>query len=245
MNNYFIPLNDARIAIVDGRVDNEIVTNLEKHNITVIKSIECKELDPNIAYHPDMVMHPISYDTLIIAPNVYDYYKENLSPLGIKVIKGETKLENKYPKDIAYNVARLKDVAIHNFRYTDEILKFYFKRQNIELVNIRQGYSKCSLAVIDDISGITSDKYMYKKLIQKGYDLLLIKPGYIKLYGYEYGFVGGTCGNFSKKSILFSGVFNNHPDFKKMVSFIESRNIDIKILSKSSIKDIGTIITLS
>ena len=245
MNNYFIPLNNARIAIVDGRVDNEIVTNLEKLNITVIRSIECKELDPSISYHPDMVMQPISYDTLLIAPNVYEYYREILSPLGIKVIKGQTKLKKKYPYDIAYNVARLKDIAIHNLKYTDEVLKFYLKKQNIETLNIKQGYSKCSLAIIDDTSGITADKYMYKSLANKGYEILLIKPGYVELKGYDYGFIGGTCGNFSKKVILFSGVLNNHPDSEKIVCFIKSRNKEIKILSKKPIIDIGTIITLS
>lgn len=245
MNNYFIPLRQAKIAIVDGRVDNEIVTNLEKLNITVVKSIECKEIDSNIWYHPDMVMHPISYDTLVVAPNVYDYYNEALSPFGIKVIKGETILEKKYPNDIAYNVARLNDIAIHNFKYTDEVLKFYFKKESIELLEVKQGYSKCSLAIIDNMSGITADKYMYDKLTDKGYKVLLIEPGYIDLEGYSYGFIGGACGNLSKNKILFSGKFDNHPDYKRIVSFIKSRNMEIVILSENHIIDIGTIITLS
>lgn len=245
MNNYFIPLKQARIAIVDGRVDNEIVTNLEKLNITVVKSIKCKEIDSNISYHPDMVMHPVSYDTLVVAPNVYDYYNKALSPFGIKVIEGETILEKKYPNDIAYNVGRLKDIAIHNFKYTDEVLKFYFKKENIELLEVKQGYSKCSLAIIDDMSGITADKYIYNKLAEKGYKVLLIEPGYINLEGYNYGFIGGACGNLSKNKILFPGKFDDHPDYKRIVSFIESRKKEFIILSKSKIIDIGTIITLS
>lgn len=245
MNNYFIPLDNARIAIIDGRVDNEIVTNLEKLNISVIRTIECKEIDPNISYHPDMVIHPISYDTLLIAPNVYDYYRQMLLPLGIKVIKGERKLEKKYPYDIAYNVGRLKGIAVHNFKYTDELLKFYLKKQNIELLNIHQGYSKCSLAIVDDISAITADKYMYNYLSKKGYQILLIKRGHIKLQGYDYGFIGGSSGNFSSKTILFSGELNSHPDYEEIISFIQSRNIKIKKLSKKPIIDIGTIITLS
>lgn len=245
MNNYFIPLNQARIAIIDGRADKEIVTNLEKNNITVVKSIECKEIDSNISYHPDMVMHPISYDTIVVAPDVYYYYKETLSPLGIKVIKGDTVLNKKYPNDIAFNVARLKDIAVHNFRFTDEVLKFHLKKQNIQLLNIKQGYSKCSLAIINESSGITSDKIMHKKLVENGYDVLLIEPGYIKLQGYDYGFIGGACGNLSKNNILFSGVFENHPDYSRIVSFTESKNVKITLLSNEQVIDIGTIITLS
>lgn len=245
MNNFFIPLKDAKLAIVDGRVDDEIVTNLQKLNITVIKSMECKELYQSVAYHPDMVMHPISNDTLLVAPNVYDYYRDILANQGVKVIKGETVLQEKYPNNIAYNVARLKDIAIHNFRYTDEVLKFYLNKQNIERLNIKQGYSKCSLAIIDDISGITSDKYMYKKLVEKGYQILLIEPGYIELQGYNYGFIGGTCGSFSKNKILFSGILSEHPDKDRITSFIKSRGKNIISLSEKPFIDIGTIITFS
>lgn len=243
--NPFIPLKNSNIAIIDGRVNENFVNNLEKFNIKVVRTIKCSDLSDSISFHPDIVMHPINHDTLIVAPNVFDYYKDKLEGLGINIIKGETLLDSKYPRDIAYNVGRLYGIAIHNFKYTDEKLKFYLKKENLEFVNVNQGYSKCSLCIIDEISGITSDTMMYEKLSELGYNILLIKPGYINLENEKYGFIGGTSGNYSNDTIFFSGKFNKHPDYDKIISFIVKLNKKIFYLSDGDIIDIGTIINLN
>ena len=56
---------------------------------------------------------------------------------------------------------------------------------------------------------------IYKKLTRYGIDVLLIRPGYIELPGYPYGFIGGTNGNLSKDIIVFSGSLKEHPDYEK------------------------------
>ena len=111
------------------------------------------------------------------------------------------------------------------------------------MININQGYSKCSLAIIDGISGITSDNFMYKRLINLGYNMLLIKPGFIKLENEKYGFIGGATGNLSAKEVVFSGSISHHPDYHKIVDFINFRNIKIEYLSNDYITDMGTIMS--
>lgn len=241
----FIPLNKANIAIVNGRADNEIVNNLKNFNIKVIRTIKCKELQESVSYHPDIVMHPINHNTLIIAPNVFDYYENELYGLGINLIKGEAILGCKYPKDIAYNVGRLKDIAIHNFKHTDERLKYFLKKQNLEFINVNQGYSKCSIMIVDDISGVTADINIYKRLSELGYNMLLIQPGYIKLYNEIYGFIGGTSGNYDENTILLTGKIDNHPNYKEIIKFLQKRNKKLVYLSDKDIIDMGTIITLA
>lgn len=244
MSNPFIPLMEANIAIIDGRASEKIVNNLEKFNIKVVRTIKCNELQESISYHPDIVLHPINHNTVIVAPNVFDYYYEKLSPLGIKILKGNAILDSKYPKDIAYNVGRLKNIAIHNFKYVDEKLKFYLEKEKIELINVKQGYTKCSLAIVDDISGITADVCIYKKLSELGYNMLLIEPGHINLFNEKYGFIGGASGNYSKDIIMFTGRLDKHPDNIRIENFIKNRNKKILYLSNEDIIDLGTIITL-
>jgi hypothetical protein len=244
MTNSFIPLKEANLAIIDGRASEKIVNNLEILNIKVIRSIKCNALEESISYHPDMVLHPINHNTIVVAPSVFDYYDDKLSPFGLKVIKGETTLSSKYPYDIAYNVGRLKNIAIHNFRYTDEKLKFFLKKENVNFLNINQGYSKCSLAIADNISGITADVYMFKKLLELGYDMLLIEPGHINLFNQKYGFIGGTSGNYTKDIVLFSGRLDKHPDYLKIENYFRRKNKKIIYLSDDDIIDLGTIITL-
>ena len=242
--NPFIPQLFANLAIIDGRATEDIAVNLERLNIETLRTIKCEDVLEPISYHPDIVMHPINHSTIIVAPNVFDYYEENLSRKGIKVVKGESYLSCKYPNDIAYNVGRVHGYAIHNFKYTDEKLLFYLKKQGLELVDIKQGYSKCSMAVVDEKAIITSDYPIYKQLTKLDIDVLLIESGHIKLEGFNYGFIGGTFGNLSKDNIVISGNFDSHPDYERIIQFLKKHKKKLLVLDDNQIVDLGTIICL-
>ena len=134
--------------------------------------------------------------------------------------------------------------AIHNFKYTDEKLKYYLKKENVEFIHVNQGYAKCSMAIIGENSVITADYPIYIKLTKLGIDVLLVQPGYIELEGHTYGFIGGATGNLSKKDIMFSGKFDKHPDKEKVLNFLKKYKKRIVWLSNKKIMDIGTIISL-
>lgn len=242
--NPFIPLKKANTIIIDGRVPTEIIGNLKKLKLNIIPTISCKDVASPISYHPDIVMHPVDHNTLIIAPNVFEYYEEKLYGMGINLIKGETKLGKAYPMDIAYNVGRMDGLAVHNFKYTDEKLKFYLKKQSLEFVHVNQGYTKCSMAIIDNKAFITADYVISKKIKNLGFDVLLIEPGYIELPGYDYGFIGGTCGNLSRDDILLTGKLDSHPDKEKILKFIKKYRKRPIWLSNKKIVDVGTVIGL-
>jgi hypothetical protein len=243
--NPFIPLRCADTVIVAGNADREIIESLKRFNLNVIPTIKCVGVDESIAYHPDIVIHPINYKTLVIAPNVYDYYHDRLSATGLKLIRGEKKLGVKYPNDIAYNIGRMKNIAIHYLNYTDEVAKFYLKKEGLDLINIKQGYTKCSMAIVDDTSVITADRPIFEILKSKGYSVLLIEPGHIKLENQQYGFIGGATGSYSKDLIFLSGRLDRHPDGKKILEFIYNKRKKIHYLSSKKIVDLGTIISLN
>lgn len=242
--NPFIPKKKANLILIDGRIGKETIGNLKNLGFKVVPTIKCKEVADPVSYHPDIVIHPINHNTILVAPNVFKYYEEKLKGMGIRLIKGERFLDKKYPKNIAYNVGRIGNYAIHNFKYTDEKLKFYLKKENLDFIHVKQGYTKCSLAIIDEKSIITADIPIYNKLKSLGFNTLLINPGYIDLKGYPYGFIGGTCGKISNKEIIFSGTFIDHPDQEKILKFIKKYNDRIIWLSQDKVKDIGTIISL-
>lgn len=241
--NPFIPLKKARFVLVAGNADQEIINSLDSLGLEVIPTIRCQEVYDSIAYHPDIVIHPINHNTLIIAPNVFDYYKERLGKFNLKIIKGESPLTSKYPGNIAYNVGRLSKAAIHNFKYTDPVLKYYLEKEDLELINVKQGYSKCSMAIIGQDKIITADQAIYKKLSHLAYDCLLIQPGHIELEGQDYGFIGGSSGNLSKDLVVFAGSLDLHPDKEKIRKFIKENKKEVKFLSNKALKDLGTIIS--
>lgn len=243
--NPFIPIKSADTVIVAGNADIEIINSLKKLKLNIIPTIRCLEVDESIAYHPDIVIHPLNHNTLIIAPNVFEYYKELLYKTNLRLIKGEKKLKVKYPYDIAYNVGRLGNHAFHNLNYTDEVLSFYLRKEGIELINVKQGYTKCSMAIIDETSVITADKKIHQILFKMGYSSLLVSPGYVDLKHQNYGFIGGATGKYSKNKVLLSGFIDNHPDKENILKFIKNKNNNIHYLSNKNIVDIGTIISLN
>ena len=240
--NPFVPKGRAELVIIDGRASREIVTGLESLNIKVIPTIQCQEVYDAVAYHPDIVIHPLDDKTIIVAPNVYDYYKDILSSTPLKLIKGDRKLGRNYPENVAYNVARVSKYAIHNFKYTDEKLVYYLKKQGIELINVKQGYSKCSVTNVGEKAVITADKSIYNGLKVRGIDTLLIKEGFISLPGLDYGFIGGSTGHLSPSELAFSGEYIEHPSFNEVSSFLKKNKVKPIILSSKIIIDIGSII---
>lgn len=244
MNNPFIPLKKAKLVIVDGRMDKDSFKKLEGMGLKVIPTICCKEIHPSVAFHPDMVIHPVNPETLVIAPNVFEYYEKVLYGMGIKLIKGEKWLNIKYPNDIAYNVLRISKYALHNFKYIDKKLLFYLKKEKLEFININQGYSKCSTAIIDEKAIITSDYPIHKKMSELGIDSLLIRQGAIELLGFNYGLIGGCCGNISNNEIIFYGNVFRHPDGEKIMKFLNKYNKNVYFLTEKNLVDIGTIISL-
>lgn len=244
MKNPFIPKGKAKLVIIDRRVSRDIISNLKKLDLDVIETIECKEVDKSIAYHPDIVIHPLDEKTILIAPNVFEYYLERLKKYDFNLIKGKSVLTSDYPGDISYNIGRMGRHTIHNSKYTDEVAREYFIENNIEMIDVKQGYGKCSLADFGDGLGITSDKIIHERLTKLGYKVLLIQPGFIDLEYQKYGFIGGCIGNLDGETIVVTGRLDRHPDRDKIEAFLADNGKKLMFLSDENILDVGTIMIL-
>ena len=138
-----------------------------------------------VSYNPDLYDEisahvDISYikinDTIITSPDRF----VDLSKIT-KGIVGKAELSSEYPSDIPYNVCIMGKNAIHNFKYTDEIVKYKLKQEGFNFIDVKQGYTKCSVAVIDENSCITTDMDIAKKLMDNGIDVLFVYEPDIKL----------------------------------------------------------------
>lgn len=237
-----LPQNRVSGVLIDYRTPEIVVQNLQKMNIEVYKSMKCDFLYNAVSGHSDMMLVHIQDDIFVCEPRCYAYYKM-LFPM-LNIVCGKSHLNGTYPDDIAYNIARVGDLAFHNAKYTDKIILEYFDRYNVKLINVKQGYSKCSVCVVDENSIITSDHSIAKQAEKNNLDVLLIKSGYIQLWDMEYGFIGGCSGKLDKSTLAISGDLKNHADFMQVESFCAKKNVDILMLSNSAPVDIGTIIPI-
>ncbi|MDF2840742.1 MAG: hypothetical protein K0Q99_1514 [Clostridia bacterium] len=240
-----LPINNIRIALVDYRIGDEAEKALAIAGVETIKTIPCKELYDAINGHPDIVVHHIGDNKLIVAPNVFDELQPVLTKKGFALTKGETWLNRNYPENVAYNVLRVGSFAFHNTKYTDRSIINEFEKNKINLIHVNQGYTKCSTCVVDENTIITSDYKIAKTAEGCGIECLLIKPGGIILKGLDYGFIGGCCGLISQNIMAFTGNLDNIQDNYKIVDFLKSKGIEVKILSTKQIFDIGSIMPLT
>lgn len=241
----FLPTDNIKTAMVDYRIGTEAEQALLELGIQLIKTVPCQELYPAIQGHPDIVVHPVGDNKLVVAPNVFDELKPVLSKKGFALTKGETWLYRNYPQNIAYNVLRVGSLAFHNTKYTDKALLKEFEKQNIHLIHINQGYTKCSACVVNQNAIITSDRKLAKAAEANGIECLLIKPGGIFLEGMDYGFIGGSTGLLSQNIMAFTGSLDNIQDNYQIVDFLKRMGITVKILSTKQIFDIGSILPLT
>ncbi len=232
----------VKAVIVDGRAAPLIQKSLNSMGIKVIETIMHPCLYDAIAFHPDAVICPAGRGKMVVEPTMYEYYKKALYPYRIELVKGSTELSRNYPLNIAYNIATVGNKAFLNSRHADRVASQELKKSGIGLINVKQGYAKCSTAVIGNNGIITSDLGIHKTALRNGMDALLINPGHIELKAFDYGFIGGCCGMIGNSTLAFVGRQYEHPDWTAMSEFISRQNIKAVSLYDGPLLDVGSLI---
>lgn len=202
----------------------------------VIRTKANKNVLKGLDTHPDILVHPLSSGDLVVYRDNIEYYKEIFKDKN--VIPSSSKLSAKYPGDIHLNAFAFKNFFIHNLKHTDQAILDYYKNHGYELVNIKQGYAKCSCLVTHDFV-ITSDGGIYESL-RDFIPIHKIDHKQIKLQNFNYGFIGGATGVLGKK-IFFTGDFSHHSSHEEILKIISKYDYEIEILSKDPIEDYGSI----
>ncbi|MBR2499728.1 MAG: hypothetical protein IKB60_01470 [Clostridia bacterium] len=228
-----------RYMIIDNRYKE--AAQKEWGNLyEIIPSVTSKKLSEPVSAHPDMVLFKTGKDEFICAPDVFCEYKEILEPKGAKIICGKKELSCNYPKDIAYNVFKADTFALAKWQETDKEIIKHLEKENIKMIDIKQGYSKCSVC---GFSGgiITADSGICKVAKRIGTDALEIPSGEILLSGYDYGFIGGASGVNEKGELFFFGDLDSLSYGKEIKRFLIERKIKFFEIKDYPLTDVGTI----
>jgi hypothetical protein len=237
-----LPRGDVAFAAASGTYP-EIIDGLHKMGIEVLQTQPSKYLNTPVCCHADMLCHHLGGNRIMVAKGEIQLAKE-LKKYNFIVIESNDYLSCNYPQDIRLNAARVGNYLFANKNIDNTILEYYKKSSKIKTVFVRQGYAKCSEAIIDGNSIITADKAITEAARGLGVDVLQITPGHIKLEGYDYGFIGGCCGLIGKHKLAFTGDLHMHPDYLRIKDFIENKKVEIVSLTSGELIDIGGIIPL-
>lgn len=226
-------------ALVDFRISETEEKNLNKIGYNCIKCPPSEKLLDAVKGHPDMLLNVIDNKNIIVHKDMESGFVNLLKDLKKNVYYSEKSLSKKYPSDIILNALNGDSCFVHNLKYSDKnLLKFF---ENKAKINVKQGYTKCSTAVVSEKAAITSDKGIGYALRALNFDVLLLPPGDILLPGMNYGFIGGTCGLASDNKMIFYGNLNNYIYGKEIIKFLNKYNIAPIYLSDEKLIDRGSI----
>lgn len=151
--------------------------------------------------------------------------------------------DGKYPHNVALNAAVAGNHVICKTNALDRKVREYCLNNNYELINVNQGYAKCSCAAVADRAIITADNGIYNSLIESEIDVLKIEQGRVELEGADTGFIGGATGyDKSSKTLYFCGDITKHPDYGMIKAFCEKYSVKAVSLTKDTLTDIGGIV---
>lgn len=227
-----------RYAIVDFRINDEEKKNLINLGVEIILCPPSKPLYDAVCGHPDMQLHFINKDTVIVHRDMDNFFIDKLISIGLNVILSKNSLTDKYPEDIILNALNLSNLFVHNLKYTDRILLKNTK--NKKLINVSQGYTKCSCVPVSKNSIITSDPSIFKVLSKENINILKVPSGDIILPGLNYGFIGGCCGILDNYMVFF-GDLNYYSYGQKIINFLKEYNLKPIFLRKGKLIDRGSI----
>lgn len=211
-------------SLICGGLNSELLDFFEKRGIEVLFTEENRCKDRAVSKHGDLSVLYIGDGRIIVekgqAPLIAFLKAE-----GFSVIVTSDELCGAYPDDCILNHAIVGNRIIGRSDIFDETVKRCCK--DFELISVKQGYSKCSVLVVDESSIITDDESIARNALKKGIDSLLISKGDIFLEGHSYGFIGGASGKLSRDEIIFFGDITKHTDYFLIRDFLLKRSMNI------------------
>lgn len=232
-----------KIAIVDSRIPKDAECALSCHADKIIKLPPFKCLQEPVSAHPDMLLFPAERGIITSA----QYFEENRSLLeelsdvsGREIVLDSGEIAPIYPQDVKFNCFAVGGRLFGLLSALSEQVLTWAMESEIPVVNLRQGYAKCSACIVSDNAVITEDEGVERAMLDSGIDVLRITSGQVALDGYDCGFIGGSSGADSE-NVYFCGNISKHPDFDAIEVFCRRHGKKCVSLGSGRLYDVGTI----
>jgi len=243
--NANLPINTKTVLI--GEKYSELLKNpLLNMGISPLFVPDNPFVDKRVAGHVDLSLFHFGSDELAASPYLKgSALSKTLEDYGFKLnfpcsVQGET-----YPFDADFNLCFFGNNLIYNPKTANHsIVEYLTNVRELKKIKVRQGYSRCSVCIVNENAIISSDAGICSRAVEAGISVLKISPGYVELSGYNYGFIGGATFKITENIIAFTGHLDNHPDKDAILNFISLHNVDPVYITNLPAFDIGSAIQI-
>ncbi len=240
-----LPDRTVKNVIVSSEISEQIEYSLNNYGIALSKLYGNLNINKSIINHPDLYICHFDESTLFSITDRYklcgridfDNFLHNISTINSEGVL-------LYPYDSILNCVILNNNLICNVKNVSKEIIDCANNRNFNIINVRQGYTKCNICVVDENSIITEDIGIYNEMLKQGFNALLLKRHSVLLNGYPYGFIGGASGKISPDKLCFFGNIKLHPEYSEIYKFLYNRGVEAISLSNEPVYDFGSIIPL-
>lgn len=217
------------------------INELKELGCQIITFNGTSELEAEINQHADINVFNCGNGDLIVNSDIIGEIEPFLADFSLIPCKG---IKSPYPDDIKLNCALIGKYLLCNTKYVADEIRSFCEQNDIRFLHTNQGYSKCSVCVLNDNAVITENDTIASLLKNYQIDVLLIKGGYVCLSDKHHGFIGGASGMINESTVYFSGDISAHPDYDSIIKFLDKYNIKPVFNKSRKLSDFGGFIKL-
>ena len=238
-----LPQNKVRHMVLSGEYPL-FIKRVQALGLSVIKTAPCRTLPFYERYHADLqCLHLGGVNSVILKENIH--LQNAFAANKLAFMQSKRTATPAYPHNTLLNCAVVEKFVFCHKKAVDARVLDICEKINKEAVFVRQGYTRCSTAVIAPKALITADPSIYLAAKEHKLDVLKIQEGYIDLPGYTYGFIGGCCGKLAPDKLAFTGSLKNHPSGTRIQTFLRQHGVTPLELCQGPLIDVGGIIPLA
>lgn len=246
VRNANLPI-DAKVVIFGEKYSAFLSNSLILAGYTPLCVPDNSNVDSRVSGHADLSVFHAGGEHIILAPYLEgSSFAQAVADMGADICFAAIHQSKKYPHDAQLNALSLGNRLICCRNATAcEVIKSFDDSRGGRLLLTKQGYSACSICVVDENSIITSDPGIAFVCERDGMDVLFISPGFFSLEGYDLGFIGGSSFKLSETKLAFTGTLDGHPDRERILAFLDVHGVEPVFLTGSPAFDIGGAVPLT
>ncbi len=233
-----LPQGKVRRIILGEKYKKVLETALLERNITPIWLKNNEFVDPRLAGHCDLMAVHLGGRRLAARESAANDC-ELIN--NIELIKTDDPKIPDYPYDAGLNICIVGDKLIYAPNAADELITRLISGARL---CCKQGYTKCSVCVVDENSVITADKKIASIAAAAGMSVLTVSEKLAALDGFEHGFIGGASFKISRNEMAFTGVINAPDERSRIERFLNERGVSAVYLTDEPLFDIGSAIPI-
>ena len=231
-------------TVLAGELIEPYIDELSRLGVNTLKTRPNQRFSTSLKFHADLFVNYLGNGRILLDSSCVDIIPD-LTAEGIDVAVINEKVNSEYPFDCILNSVITDSFFLGKYDISSQLIKDYIAEKQLKIIDIPQGYAKCSVVSVTENAFITDDISAYNAIKSNNSDVLLVEKGSITLKNYDYGFIGGCCGKLDKNTIAFCGDIIKHKSFDNIKAFCDNYKVDLLSLGNGELTDIGSIIPIT